>query len=440
MSQDEVVHFELFREVIVDQVFADAGLVHGKNLMLQAVHEEPAVWHAAIALSAIDRTDSNLQFALRQYAKSMTLLNKILESGHSRSIEAALICSLLSISFDILHGSHKMAQTHLENALSIVGAYRGTRGKLVSIVDSPNVLASIVDPAIAEVFLRLDLQACSYLGQRLPKTLLGLENLSMDPFQTLDAASCALHRILGNMWALLRSFEGEDRYQTIQPASESFCVLIRGIRLDLHCWKVMFDTLSESKYSPKAAGEAGIDGTAPRQALVLEINYLASIIMLAGSLDPIETLYDSHCEEFARIVSCSEQVISNVAPEQPIKNFSLATGIIQPLYLTVIKRRDGNVRREALRLLSGMKTQEGIWNSNAMAAIAGEVMRLEESGLIRSSLQETGIPESWRVHSVDTSIDALAGQANFSCRLLPNGIDGEWHDVPLFVKWRDSHS
>ena len=100
------------------------------------MHEEPAVRHAAVALSALQlptREDTPYSsrkhaepFTLQQYGKSVKALRKLLGNPDSRSINAALVCSILCISFEVLNGSHELAQQHLESGLQVAVSNCGT--------------------------------------------------------------------------------------------------------------------------------------------------------------------------------------------------------------------------------------------------------------------------------------------------------------------------
>ena len=94
------------------------------------MHEELAVRHAAVALSALqmlkykDTPHSSRKlaepFTLEQYDKSVNALRKLFGNPDFRSVNAALVCSILCISFEVLNGSHELAQQHLESGLQVV--------------------------------------------------------------------------------------------------------------------------------------------------------------------------------------------------------------------------------------------------------------------------------------------------------------------------------
>lgn len=103
-----------------------------KNLMLQLLHEEPSVRHAAIAFSALHKSMQTgrlnegaviklpVSFSLEQYNKCIMALQKLLSRPEKRDLEAALCCSLLCICFEVLEGTHEHALGHLNHSLSVL--------------------------------------------------------------------------------------------------------------------------------------------------------------------------------------------------------------------------------------------------------------------------------------------------------------------------------
>jgi len=70
--------------------------------------------------------------------------------------------------------------------------------------------------------------------------------------------------------------------------------------------------------------------------------------------------------------------------------FTLATSIVTPIHFTAQRCRDPIIRRRALGILSACNIREGVFDSNAAAAIAREVIQLEEIDALALSLLEGG--------------------------------------------------
>ena len=134
LNQKEAQHLNQFRYVLARGMSGYVTSSVWEKLILQAVHEEPAVRYAAIAFSSLQTSGyissrtpdtSNLVFAFRQYSASIKEFRHLLAQQTPRSIEAALICSIICICFEILEGSHTLAQSHLENSLRVISANEG---------------------------------------------------------------------------------------------------------------------------------------------------------------------------------------------------------------------------------------------------------------------------------------------------------------------------
>lgn len=304
----------------------------------------------------------------------------------------------------------------------------------------PYQLRSIeVDVVLSEAFLRLDVQASSYIGRRVPIISSKFASSPLQSFASTDSAAIELYKILCRLWSFLRSPTVEQRYLNPQHTTHNVRCLAGCLQAELENWRAMFNALSQVQRAQGLVEENMPFQDKFRKIMVLEINCLVSIIMLTGCLDPNESLYDIHEQDFSRIVVLARWAINGTAQDESkatLKNFSLGMGTIYPLYWTVEKCRFRELRKSALRLLQGMRAREGIWESAAMAAIAEKVVCVEEEGLSDSYLHHCGVPERQRVHSVDMRIDSVAGEANFSCRSLPDGPDGEWQDVTFMVKWK----
>lgn len=135
LSEKEGHHLNLFDHLFSSGILGFLKTPRWASLVLQAVHEEPAVRHAAIAFSALQvplsdhlqlQTASNPgSFALEQYAKTVRKFHQLLSRADKRSVEAALICSVLCICFEILEGSYELAGYHVENALRVLSTTNG---------------------------------------------------------------------------------------------------------------------------------------------------------------------------------------------------------------------------------------------------------------------------------------------------------------------------
>ena len=152
-----------------------------------------------------------------------------------------------------------------------------------------------------------------------------------------------------------------------------------------------------------------------QQLLVLRAQCLAGVLRCANILTPHETSYDRHDLEFQEIITLAELVFDGQQEDagspkfsSDLPSFTPEMGIIQPLFLTVLKCRNPFWRRKALYLLlkSG---REGPWSGVIEGTVLKAVMEAEESksyelpirsqAIEHSSMGETSyIPEKHRVN------------------------------------------
>jgi hypothetical protein len=131
-----------FRHHLVLSVSGYVASPLWRTLILQALHEEPAVCHAAIAFSALNRMKREAQFdvpskpstpgveaglPLQHYGKCIVALRLLLRRDDARSVDAALLCSLLCVCFEVLKGDYILAQGHLEHSLNIIQSKPGSK-------------------------------------------------------------------------------------------------------------------------------------------------------------------------------------------------------------------------------------------------------------------------------------------------------------------------
>ena len=126
---------------------------------------------------------------------------------------------------------------------------------------------------------------------------------------------------------------------------------------------------------------------------------LSTIIYASTILGPYETRWDGYAREFQEIVTGAEMILDNRRRKQPrgltssstsAFTFTPSPGIIQPLYLTVLKYRHPRWRRRALELLRQLD-KEGPWDGRLMAAVAQRAVELEESELVRAKSPSIGV-------------------------------------------------
>jgi hypothetical protein len=200
------------------------------------------------------------------------------------------------------------------------------------------------------------------------------------------------------------------------------------IQKRLQQWDSAFQSLKEATWIIQTVKSAQL-------TKLLEVHHKSATIMVAGLLEPEETIYDEYDDVFRRIVDLSHQLLQEEFSKPSINTFSVEMGVIQPLYFAATKCRISEIRRSAIQLLGTVRRLEGVWNGQIMALIAARVQEIEESGLEDNYLRNHRVPESHRVRGMDTIIDPKSRVASFSCRLRPDGIFEKWEARKICITW-----
>ncbi|TQV93772.1 hypothetical protein V2A60_004067 [Cordyceps javanica] len=447
LTQQEIAHLDLFRHELVYSIVGHVGTPSWKRLILQAVHEEVALCHAVVAFTALSTSgvhgdtgsdggqatastastagqspQSNNaprenEFALRHYGKALEAMRHVFRHNDKRSINTALLCTLLCICFELRIKEPATAMTHLEYGLQVVNSNLHT-----------------VDEAITTAFARLDLQAAIFLGIRPP---------ALDPSRVASRifvfdsvyqeADHALAGLINRVWTFIRTVADDYRYEELGPVPDSVTAQAQGIKNSLEGFRRQY-LVPNSK----------LEKMLPEQTGLLRIKYLTSVVIMSGCLSPEETVYDAHAGDFAEMVDLAADI--RTRQQQLIPNYSGSGGfqldmaVIHPLYLTATKCRCPVIRRRAIQALYTGPDFEGAWEGVVSARIGERVMQLEEEGISfdLDSLRDgelLDVPESARVHSVDICTDPAQCRATVYFSRRPNGPGSEWDDLQEEMTW-----
>lgn len=102
--------FEFFRRRTVPQLSGSFESPFWSHLLLLAIHNEPAVQHAAIALGALhecfeqqlsNQAEANLSFALQQYVRAIGFVTNPIREGGKQAADVALMTCVLFICYEV---------------------------------------------------------------------------------------------------------------------------------------------------------------------------------------------------------------------------------------------------------------------------------------------------------------------------------------------------
>ncbi|GLB07212.1 hypothetical protein AtubIFM57258_002540 [Aspergillus tubingensis] len=351
-----------------------------QKLVLQLSHAEPAVYHAAVALSAVhqdaekkgmplareDLDNTWHRFALEQAGRSIVLLNARRTSQDPCLREVTLLCCLLFTLSELLRGRYDNAFRHLHGGIHILkdlGAHRH--------LDSAEMSKPPVEWCLVEAFAHLDVQS-SQFGVGGPiwftdKDHIQLENGKTPVFQTLAEARQAFDRVMGTVLKFTAKASGSTHsqiasdYETLYKKQLDLC-------LQIDTFAQAFNTF-RTNYLPQ------ISRKEQRGTDIIHLHQRAATLTLQTCLlDGNEPILDQYTPDFENILSLVNTIMHNF-PERPSVCFDM--GIIPPLTLVATGCRDYSVRWRAIEMLRSWPHREGTWDSNLCAQLAIQTMKVE---------------------------------------------------------------
>lgn len=128
----EIHCLDAFRHKMVASVSDDTSR-RLERLILQCLHQESCVRHAAVAFTALQLQNMSqwpgrsaaTTFSLESYGKFIRALQMMLLRPDKLAIEIALVCSLLGICYELMQGDYGGARLHLESSLRVCSSCEG---------------------------------------------------------------------------------------------------------------------------------------------------------------------------------------------------------------------------------------------------------------------------------------------------------------------------
>lgn len=408
---EELRHLQLYRIRIVHTTSGWFASKFWSSIVLPAASSEPAVLHAAVALSAAHRCsynpsqapDTRERFVLQQYTKAIRSLQPLLQRGDKDSITVILVTCQLFTQLEYLRGRYQIAETHLRNGLKLLKntATEKDDSHHGVLVIRPASHGKIVDRSIVRSFATLHMQS-SLFGSSLEDVDLFLQPIGNDmPYSAFtsveeakDTLDVLLHRI-----ALIK-----QRYRKSGAGTEDDVVAVTSVQDEitshLATWYEIYKrTMCRIDKILLAAGKRPNDPLSfgaktpptklptdrePSVFKSLLMHHAMASVMCGCLRSYSEQQYEAYTDMFLMIVmhaihifeeySLARSIPDNVNLHDSIGEF----GFIAPLYFTAIKCRHHRIRFHAIRLLRVIPLKEATWDSFTAANIAETVMKLEE--------------------------------------------------------------
>ncbi|KAI4649284.1 hypothetical protein J4E93_003600 [Alternaria ventricosa] len=411
LDVEELRYLQLYKIRIVHTTSGWFASKFWNSIVLPAASSEPAVLHAAVALSAAHRCsfdaaqapDAREKFMLQQYGKAIQSLQPLLRRGDKASVTVILVTCQLFTLLEYLRGQYQLAESHLRNGLKVLINMTTEKDCLHDgvLVIKPSSYEKSIDKGIVRSFATLHMQS-NLFGSSLEDLdvfLQPIDNTIPYPtFTTIEEAKDALDVLLHGIVLITQ------RYRKIGPGTKDEIAAVTAGQGEIANYLAMWyetylATLASVDKLAAAAGKKpneplAFGGKTPptklpksREPSVLKLllMYHAMAGIMCGCLQVhSEQHYEAYTQTFLTILvhaihifeeySLAKSIPDNVNLHDSIGEY----GFIAPLYYTAIKCRYHRIRLHAIRLLRVIPLKEGTWDSFTAANIAETVMELEE--------------------------------------------------------------
>ena len=428
-NEDECRIFDFFRSATGPNLTGNFDSNFWDKFVLSVAHFEPAVKHALIALGSLHESyhrnynqhchisyysEPNVD-SLQHYNKAIATINRDINTYGSKRNHVVLCTCALFLVFEVLRGNDLAALIHLRSGLRILQQSDSEASETSSDITAGDGS----DQALRQLFLRFSIQASSYARLRLPNPKVNLHPCST--LGTVSEARRSLDEILCVMYHMIRNTARKYCYRPPKEIPSSITVQKQSLLFHLTDWASKLDLFLRNNRTKLSLKD--LCGT-----MVLKMDQLIANIMLSTCLLPEEGhTYDVFTNEFEQIVSLAESLSTVNRTDRVF--FTMEMGVVQPLYVTVLKCREYTIRHRAIALLK--KTgREGIWNGPLAALVAEKAVAFEEAERIDGK-----IPELARIHTALAEMYPHEREIVVKCTRARNPEWTEWEELLDFIAW-----
>ncbi|RAL08747.1 Zn(II)2Cys6 transcription factor [Aspergillus homomorphus CBS 101889] len=364
--------------------------------------KEPAVYHAVVALGAVNQANeltgciprpgqstTHLQntwyrFALEQSGRSVALLNKRRMSQDPQLQETILVCCLLFIICELLHGNRNRADFHLKGGLRILQMMKLRRQSSglqlcpAAIVDGPSGAPVAVEDCVVETFLKfqessvyfgtddpLDFDSQFVFNQPYDNYLLPFHSLehAKQVLKPLTQANC----IFTAVYLKASDSDLQKYYASLQHQQ----VLLLSY---FHKFLWQFERFCAQEYTSTPTD--GVLRKEEREAELIKLacrqGIMAAKVALYNKSDPWPA---SLCLECESLIAASEAAMSKFGGQYPA--VTAETGIMPALVLSIFRCPDYGIRCRGIEAIRSWQSEEGFLSAVLSADIMEEGMKKE---------------------------------------------------------------
>ncbi|KAL6694536.1 hypothetical protein J3F84DRAFT_377157 [Trichoderma pleuroticola] len=437
------IGFEYFRRYTINKLPGVFESGFWNSLVFQACVEDPAVLHAATALGAAHKNEEAI--SLMEYNQAIQHLRRHLNRLDNDALRVSLITCMIFACLELLRGGFKTGHAHLSNGMQLLREIQTRQG--ITWLDGPIILRThpqSVEDAIVEVFSRLNIQAMLF-GQVSTHHIFVSEGAPDGPkynipanFQNHTEARKHLDSLINGVYNLTQ--QGRDILHDQTHISEQLYQWKEELDIALIRWLQAFNSSQRGLL-------ANLTPRKMYRTPLLRLYHTMATIMAATSLRGTdEMIFDSYNPNFAALLRQAVElwdVMHNAylafknltGYVMPAICFTADMGFIPPLYYTVVKCRQPNLRRMAIEILMSAPHREGAWSGPLVARMAKHIMDREEEGMYKEldvmpayrlgQSELPVVPPSSRFNDITVSLpERVGGKATLFCSRSRGG--GEW--------------
>ncbi|KAH8841390.1 hypothetical protein ACKVWC_008546 [Pyricularia oryzae] len=430
VTESEYRYLDWFKERAKRKLMGPFDWNFWDNLLMQATASEPAVLHAALAIStahqarftaaaaalgnanhipSMDTPDGLEQFTLEQYNKSIRHLNRqpVSGSGSKPAVRVTIITCAVFVCLENLRGNYRTAFKHLQNGLRLLNQMQpsrpaGPRRKnSMTLEVGPKQHREVIDDWLVDTFARLNLQATMLGGtsnphQVVPRTL--SPQLPTHSYESVAHARLHIDRLVNNIICLQAERDGQGETTAKQLAEQKL------ILAELEIWHRAFVTYEKD--------HIGVYDIKERiAATILHSFHAMGVVMVTTCLGPqSEMSYDALLKHFITIINDSREMVNvcfTYIPKYAHGVSHVDIGWIAPLYYTAIRCRIRRIRHQAIKLMRVAGHSEGFWDARIAAGIASDIIKVEEGNFFANPQEDQDLKQVAAVDPLPSEQDLL---------------------------------
>ena len=440
-NEDEHRYFRFFTDKTVAHIGGCYNPLLWNQSVLQACEGERSILYAAIAIGALDlsfktgRSSSisralgsiskedeaiaHYRFSLREMNKAIKQMRQTVQK--KQDLRTTLLASILIIAFEIYHGNHESALDQIRSSVQLLEDWTAPHhcsldSAGAGISPSPHT----VEDDLVHAFYRLEIEGMVYIDQLPVSCHLTRKNDRAAAVQTMPSEFERISeaQVFGKIlmrrtihflvvaWTYDRGAQQPDNNMYVLDkircnASPQSLAELDGYRKEMARWYAAFTPLLDRATSSRQTKDR-------YSAICLQVHYLCTCVAMDCVFRENEMFFDTLKSTFTSILSLTKILLD----QQDDSFFVFDSQVILPLEIVGKKCRDPAIRREAIRLMYGVKRREGFMDSLVLAKVCSWIVSVEEEGMVGNY-----VPEEARARNLRAEPGEEKGSLRVWCEL-----------------------